>query len=185
MVIVDGRIASVGTASSLPADVTTIDGAGCTLLPGLTDAHVHLALIGRKGDHGSDAWIMHVLAVAQVIEGALQEGFTTVRDAGGLEPTWAARGRVRRARGAAHPTLGVTHLADRRSRRRPPAPRGPPRRARRPGLVAGLVVADGADEVRKAAREQLRRGATQIKLMASGGIINPTDPFEFAAAVGG
>jgi imidazolonepropionase-like amidohydrolase len=37
---------------------------------------------------------------------------------------------------------------------------------------------DGADEVRRAVREQLRRGATQIKLLASGGIVSPTDPFD-------
>ena len=47
-----------------------------------------------------------------------------------------------------------------------------------PGLVAGHLIADGVDEVRRAAREQLRRGATQIKLLASGGIVSPTDPFE-------
>lgn len=45
-----------------------------------------------------------------------------------------------------------------------------------PGLVAGMALVDGVDEVRRAAREQLRRGATQIKLMASGGVISPTDP---------
>jgi imidazolonepropionase-like amidohydrolase len=39
-------------------------------------------------------------------------------------------------------------------------------------------VVDGADEVRRAVREQLRRGATQIKLLASGGIVSPTDPFD-------
>jgi imidazolonepropionase-like amidohydrolase len=47
-----------------------------------------------------------------------------------------------------------------------------------PGLVAGHVIADGVDEVRRAAREQLRRGATQVKLLASGGIVSPTDPFD-------
>ena len=39
-------------------------------------------------------------------------------------------------------------------------------------------LVDGVDEVRHAAREQLRRGATQIKLMASGGVISPTDPLD-------
>jgi imidazolonepropionase-like amidohydrolase len=47
-----------------------------------------------------------------------------------------------------------------------------------PGLVAGAEIVDGPDEVRRAAREQLRRGATQIKLLASGGIASPTDPFD-------
>jgi imidazolonepropionase-like amidohydrolase len=46
------------------------------------------------------------------------------------------------------------------------------------GLIGGAVLCDGPDEVRKAARDQLRRGATQIKVMASGGAASPTDPIE-------
>src|SRR4029077_19208383 len=38
------------------------------------------------------------------------------------------------------------------------------------------VIADGVPEVQKAARQELRRGATQIKIMASGGVASPTDP---------
>ncbi len=47
-----------------------------------------------------------------------------------------------------------------------------------PGLVANPEVVDGPDAVRRAVREQLRRGATQIKLMVSGGVMSPTDPLE-------
>ena len=39
-------------------------------------------------------------------------------------------------------------------------------------------MVDGPDEVRRAAREQLRKGATQIKVFASGGVLSPTDPFD-------
>ncbi len=46
------------------------------------------------------------------------------------------------------------------------------------GLLAGSVICDGPDEVRRAARDQFRRGATQIKVMASGGAASPTDPIE-------
>jgi len=52
-------------------------------------------------------------------------------------------------------------------------------------LIARTEIVDGPDAVRRAAREQLRRGATQIKLLASGGIVSPTDPFDsiqFSAA---
>ncbi len=44
--------------------------------------------------------------------------------------------------------------------------------------MAGFVICDGPEEVRKAARDQLRRGATQIKVMASGGAASPTDPID-------
>ncbi|MEX1295439.1 MAG: amidohydrolase family protein [Candidatus Limnocylindrales bacterium] len=171
-----GRIARIGDVGRIGADVVAVDGAGTTLLPGLTDAHVHFALIGVKGDHGSDPWIVHVLDVSRVIEDALQEGFTTVRDAGGLEPAWAqavAGGSLRGPRilPAGSPLSQTGGHADIRQRHEH-VQRGPTI----PGLVAGMEVVDGVDEVVRAAREQLRRGATQIKLMASGGLISPTDP---------
>jgi imidazolonepropionase-like amidohydrolase len=174
-----GRIRSIEVSgASLASDVTSIDGSGCTLLPGLTDAHVHFALIGAHGDYGDDTWIAHVLAVSQMIEGALQEGFTTVRDAGGLEPAWAhavAKGQLRGPRilPSGSPISQTGGHADMRQRHQ--EVHGA---VTIPGLVAGMAIADGVDEVRKAAREELRRGATQIKVMASGGIVSPTDPFD-------
>jgi imidazolonepropionase-like amidohydrolase len=172
----DGRVAKVGGVGDVAADVAVLDGTGTTLLPGLTDAHVHFALIGVKGDHGTDPWIMHVLDVSTVIEGALQEGFTTVRDAGGLEPALAqavADGKLRGPRilPAGSPLSQTGGHADDRQRHEEVH-----RHQTIPGLVAAMEVADGVDEVVRAAREQLRRGATQIKLMASGGVISPTDP---------
>jgi imidazolonepropionase-like amidohydrolase len=178
--VTDGRIASIQPAGDARAgsDATAIDGAGTTLMPGLTDAHVHFALLGDDGSHGSEPWISHVLRVARYIDAALDEGFTTVRDAGGLEPTWAKVVEAGTIRGPrilpsgsvlsqtgghgdgrlAHEGGYVGHVI--------------------PGLIAGHEIVDGADEVRRATREQLRRGATQIKLLASGGIASPTDPFE-------
>jgi imidazolonepropionase-like amidohydrolase len=179
VLIEHGRLRSLDIDGARQArDVVTIDGSGCTLLPGLTDAHVHLAPIGVHADYGDDSWIVHVLSVARMIEGSLHEGFTTVRDAGGLEPAWAAAvdaGQVRGPRilpsGA---PIGQTggHVD---MRQRHHSAHGI---ASIPGLASGMIVADGVDEVRKAAREQLRRGATQVKVMASGGIVSPTDPFD-------
>jgi len=178
--ISDGRIGAIrpaGTAS-VHTDATTIDGSGCTLLPGLTDAHVHFALIGPKGDHGDEPLIHHVLRVAGYISTALDEGFTTVRDAGGLEPAWAKAVETGLVRGprilpsgsflsqtGGHGDVRAAHEA---------LHGGPTI----PGLLATTEIVDGPDEVRRAAREQLRRGATQIKLLASGGIASPTDPFD-------
>ncbi len=174
VLVEDGRISKIGAERSvIAAGTPVIDGAGCTLLPGLTDAHVHLALLGAGAAHTNDSWIVHVLAVAQMVEGALDEGFTTVRDAGGLEPAWAAAVAAGHLQGprilpsgsvisqtGGHGDGRLQHQALHASETIP-------------GLVAGHVIADGVDEVRKAAREQLRRGATQIKLLASGGIVSP------------
>jgi imidazolonepropionase-like amidohydrolase len=184
----DGRIAVIrpaGNGAPARGDAGEIDGAGTTLMPGLTDAHVHFALLGNKGDHGDEPLIDHVLKVAAYIDRALDEGFTTVRDAGGLEPAWAKaveKGLVRGPR--ILPSGSVLSQT---------GGHGDDRLAHHalhhgeaiPGLLARHVIVDGADEVRKAVREQLRRGATQIKLLASGGIASPTDPFDsiqFSAA---
>lgn len=175
----DGHIAAIGPQARPGADeASSIDGSGCSLLPGLTDAHVHLAVINADSVPTVESWIAHVLRVARMIEGALNEGFTTVRDAGGLEPAWAravADGLISGPRilpsgsvisqTGGHGDLRAAHEA---------AHGGPSI----PGLIAMPEVVDGADEVRRAAREQLRRGATQIKLLASGGIVSPTDPFD-------
>ena len=175
-----GRITAIEPAAAgrLKQGAITVDGTGCTLLPGLTDAHIHLALIGPRGDHGTEPWVSHVLMVQAMIEHALEEGFTTVRDAGGLDPAWAravATGMLQGPRilpsgsvlsqTGGHGDLRAQHDAVHAG-------------ASIPGLVARPEIVDGADEVRRAAREQLRKGATQIKLLASGGIVSPTDPFD-------
>ena len=187
VVVRAGKIESIHRSGegATVRDAREVDGAGTTLMPGLTDAHVHFALIGNKGDHGDEPMIHHVLRVAAYIDGALDEGFTTVRDAGGLEPAWARAvesGLVRGPRilpsGSVLTQTGG-HGDDRA------AHEAIHRQAAVPGLIAKHVIVDGADEVRRAAREQLRRGATQIKLLASGGIVSPTDPFDsiqFSAA---
>src|SRR4029078_12155272 len=45
-------------------------------------------------------------------------------------------------------------------------------------MVYSLAIADGADEVRKLVREQMRQGADQVKIMCSGGVASPYDPLD-------
>ena len=99
-----------------------------------------------------------------------RRGFTTVRDACGGD-----RGLVPRdERRADHGPAAV------RVRTRAVADRGARRAARQRRLVRGAIgfasrIADGVDEVRRAAREELRAGADHIKIMASGGVASPSD----------
>ncbi|MEX1195696.1 MAG: amidohydrolase family protein [Dehalococcoidia bacterium] len=174
----DGRITRVGAADSFErtADATVIDASGRWLLPGLTDAHVHLGLTENDG-HVSRPLSVYAVKVARFIEETLDQGFTTVRDAGGLDPSWAgvvARGLIRGPRilpsGAFLSQTGGH--GDHRAAYQDEFEWGVP------GLIAGSVLCDGPDAVRKAVRDQLRRGATQIKVMASGGAASPTDPIE-------
>jgi imidazolonepropionase-like amidohydrolase len=179
VVVRAGRIDSIAKSGSLPVDgrLAEVDGAGCTLMPGLTDAHVHLALIGPNGDHGDDPWVIHVLRVAARLSEALDEGFTTIRDAGGLEPVWRRAVDEGYGRGPRILSSGsvLSQTGGHGDLRRPHQQHTP---QSIPGLVAHHAVVDGPDEVRRMTREQLRRGATQVKLLTSGGIVSPTDPFD-------
>ncbi len=177
VVVRDGLIAEVRrTGHAIDAGTTVVEANGATLMPGLTDAHVHLALIGPTGDHGDLDWVSHVLTVSRVIEETLQEGFTTVRDVGGLDPAFAravGRGQVPGphilssgsviSQVGGHGDLREAHEAVHHA--------GPSI----PGLVARPEVVTGADEVRRVAREQLRKGADHLKVFASGGVLSPTD----------
>jgi imidazolonepropionase-like amidohydrolase len=191
-VLVEGtRIVGAGRRLRVPRDARVLDVGGRTIMPGLTDAHVHLGIT----DLGPEALANQPLAVwamkvKQIIEDTLDAGFTTVRDAGGIDGGFAqavAEGHIRGPRilpsGAMISQTGghgdwrlryQEYLHD-----------------SVPGLMALPAICDDPDQVRRAAREQLRRGATQVKVMAAGGAMSPTDALvttqltveEMAAAV--
>jgi imidazolonepropionase-like amidohydrolase len=174
----DGRITRIGPASSLKAErgATVIDCSGRFLMPGLTDAHVHFAATEADG-RVTRPLAAFSLKVAAFIEAALDEGFTTVRDAGGLDPAWAQvveRGLLRGPRILPSGSF-LSQTGGHGDWRQPHMDS---MEAGVAGLVAGPAIVDGPDEVRRAARDQLRRGATQIKVMASGGAASPTDPID-------
>jgi imidazolonepropionase-like amidohydrolase len=180
VVVEDGRIRRIGASSGPagPRDARVIDCQGRTLMPGLLDAHVHLSSLDLDPlEEVAIAPAVISLRIARQIEDTLQAGFTTVRDAGGLD--WGFKDAVRRGliRGPrlfiSGPFLSQTgghgDHRERTSRATFPVV---------PGLTSETILADGADEVRRAAREVLRRGADQIKVMASGGAASPTDELD-------
>jgi imidazolonepropionase-like amidohydrolase len=97
LLVEDGRIARIGAAGAVaaPDDARVIDCAGRTLMPGLTDAHVHFGLTSRGDQDPPESHVSYVLKVVENIRLALDEGFTTVRDAGGLDPAYALGRRSR------------------------------------------------------------------------------------------
>jgi len=179
-VLVEGdTIREVSTAPIRSPTADTIECAGRTLMPGLIDCHVHVYL--------SEVNIRYLESVpltlmtargAGLMRAMLDRGFTTVRDTGGAD--WGIREAVAQdllpgprlfiAGRAIGPTGGHSD-----ARRRTDAGRGP-----RCGnaMTFCLEIADGADAVRRAAREQLRQGADQIKIMVSGGVASPYDPLD-------
>ena len=162
LVIDDGRINSVGPG--LPPDVDPSshkDLKGKTILPGLIDCHVHLRNDGvadPRAQSVADTDAVAVLRSARNALKSLEGGITTVRDCG-------SRGFIDFSlRKAAEEGLCKT-----------------------PRLVlSGMMIcmtgghgwtlameADGQDGLRRAARAQLKAGADNVKLIASGGILTP------------
>ena len=94
-VLVEGeRIAGIGTgAPPRSAKAIEIDAAGRVLMPGLIDAHAHLSIVGNITDRNRGPMPVHFLKIAREIEETLADGFTTVRDAGGLD--WGYKEAIR------------------------------------------------------------------------------------------
>jgi imidazolonepropionase-like amidohydrolase len=181
VVIDDGRIGRIGRADgpSGPRDARVIDCQGRTLMPGLLDAHVHLASLDLDPvAEVALAPAVIALRIARLIEDTLKAGFTTVRDAGGLD--WGFKDAVNRGliRGPRLFISGpfLSQTGGHGDNQRPRTAREPFRAVH--GLTTETILADGPDEVRRAAREALRRGADQIKVMASGGAASPTDELD-------
>ena len=172
-----GRIAAVSGQLRPEDGDRVVDCAGMTLMPGLTDAHVHFGLTAEGERPEPESHVSYVQKVVENIRLALDEGFTTVRDAGGLDPAYAvavASGQIAGPR--ILPSGSFITQTGGHGDQRPRWDDAPQRSI--PGLVAHSEICDGPDAVRRAARLQLRRGATQVKVMASGGIMSPTDPID-------
>jgi len=170
----DGRVHAIDTALSPGEGARVVDLAGRTLMPGLCDGHVHVTA-GTADFAALRHWSPGYTAIRakEIMEGMLQRGFTTVRDAGGAD--WGLAKAVAEDRIAGPRLLFCGHALSQT---------GGHGDMRAPGeqvfeqcfCCAGLgLICDGVDEVRRACREEIRRGATHIKLMVSGGVSSPTD----------
>lgn len=159
----DGRIEWVGPQGDLPPEARGVeekDLSGQTVIPGLIDAHVHVCWNGRESvpdlvRRDRDALLLEAVDTLRRI---LASGTTTVRDIGGQDYIEMS---LRAAMDAGHIE-------------------GP--RLRTSGKIITMTgghahfaarEADGVDELRKAAREQIKAGADNIKLMATGGAATP------------
>ena len=157
------RIAWVGSASDMPADAKSadqVDVSGKWLLPGLIDAHIHICYNGTESvfvllERHRDALVLEAVDIARRV---LSHGTTTVRDIGGekyiemslrnaINTGFISGPRMKTSGRVISMTGGHAHFIARE--------------------------ADGPDEVRKAAREQIKAGADVVKLMATGGSATP------------
>lgn len=175
LVIKGEIIESVGPAESVsyPADAEVIDLSGKTVMPGLIDAHIHLAGLTSMSQLSwfMDDPLVHGMRGVIDLWKIIDAGFTTVRDCGGVYaihlktvvneggcvgPRIVAAGRAITQTGG-HGDVIHSLPVDFVSR------------------IGFGRVADGVPEVRKAAREQIREGADFLKIMTTGGVMSERD----------
>ena len=173
VLVADGRIREISESPIKTSASMVLDAGGKVIMPGLCDAHVH-TISATNSFPELQTWSPFYAAsrMRGVLEGMLQRGFTTVRDAGGADWGIAAAvdegyidgPRILYCGKALSQTGGHGDM------------RGPGENFDQCLCCAGLGrICDGVAEVRKAVRDEVRKGATHIKLMASGGIASPTD----------
>ena len=179
-----GLIAAIGDEIAADPGVHIIDGQGHTLMPGLIDVHVHLTFsaLGMAELLSPDLTPERAeAAAAREAEAMLLRGFTSVRDVGG--PVWGVKAGIDAGRyigprvwpsgatisqTAGHGDFRLPHERSRRFF-------GEVSRAEQLGAT---FIADGRDDVLTAVRENLRFGASQIKVMAGGGTSSAYDPVD-------
>src|SRR5689334_13166028 len=173
VLVIDGRIREISESALKTSTATVLDARGKVLMPGLCDAHVH-TVSATNSFLELQTWSPFYAAsrMRGVLEGMLQRGFTTVRDAGGadwgiaaaVEEGYVDGPRILYCGKALSQTGGHGDM------------RGPGENFDQCLCCPSLgQICDGVTEVRRAVRDEVRKGATHIKLMVSGGIASPTD----------
>ena len=185
VLVEDNYIKQVSAEAINAPGATVIDGAGRTMTPGFIDMHQHVMLNPPEGtaayqtrwdDAAGGAMAIHNMNVNM-----LQKGITTVRDIAG-DPLDIAKAidmellpgpRVYSSGGAISQTGGHGDWAGRNVPAEILASHMDMSQR-----TANTWVVDGPDEVTKAVRLNLRRGASFIKVMGGGGVASEFDPLE-------
>lgn len=182
ILIEGGRIAALPAAGQGPAEAERIDCGERTVIPGLIDSHWHttLAAVSQIAAMTQDIGFLHLMAGKEA-GATLMRGFTTVRDVGG--PAFGLQAAIDRgvtvgprifpAGAIISQTSG--HGDFRFQNTLPMMPVDQADYATKAGMSA---LADGVPEVLRRAREQLMKGASQIKITAGGGVASQYDPLE-------
>jgi imidazolonepropionase-like amidohydrolase len=180
VLIENGKISQTGVGLMAPAGAQVIDARGLTVMPGMIDCHTHI--VASQVNLGLNANLPNALATLRavpILSGILMRGFTSVRDAGGANWSLAEATRTDIVDGprifpsgrALSQTGGHGDFRSRSDIIEPCAC------SQRVGNIARVV--DGEDNIRLAIREEIQMGASQIKIMASGGVASPNDPIHF------
>jgi imidazolonepropionase-like amidohydrolase len=179
-VLVEGDLIKEVSAKPIKAaKAQVVDCGKRTLMPGLIDCHVHVFLVEVNIRNLENVPLTLLTArSADLMKGMIDRGFTTVRDTGGAD--WGIKTAVETGL-IPGPRLFISGRAI-----GPTGGHSDSRRRTDTGATCGccnamvycMAIADGADEVRKLVREQMRQGADQVKIMCSGGVASPYDPLD-------
>jgi imidazolonepropionase-like amidohydrolase len=187
VLVVGNRIQKISEGPIAPpagSELTRIAGNGRTLMPGLIDAHWHamMAAISLKDGLAAHQGYVNLVA-AKAAEDTLMRGFTSVRDVAG--PVWGLKRAIDEGI-----TVGpriwpsgamISQTSGHADYRSPnDLPRSPSTAMHSTEIAGFGRIADGPDEVRRAVREQLMMGASQVKLAAGGGVASNFDPLDVA-----
>jgi len=183
-ILIDGgRIVALPAAGTGPEDADVIDCGGRAVTPGLIDCHWHATLVSvsQVAALTQDIAFVHLVA-GQEAGATLMRGFTTVRDTGG--PVFGLKMAIDRGV-VTGPRIfpsgamisQTSGHGDFRLLSTLPRADGDLDYTETTGLAA---IADGEVEVLRRTREQLMKGASQIKIMAGGGVTSIYDPLDTA-----
>jgi imidazolonepropionase-like amidohydrolase len=182
-VFVQGGVITEISDRPATAGDEVVECGGRVLMPGLIDAHVHVYAAGLNIGRVAQSPMSYLAHfAAQFLHTSLDRGFTTLRDVGGADIGLASAikdGLLDRVPRLFHGGRVISQTGGHGDFR-------PGDHSLDTGHYCGCsyhadqmaTIADGADAVRKAVREELRRGASHIKIMASGGVASPTDPLD-------
>lgn len=181
ILIQGGRIVGLPVAGDGPEDARRIDCGGRGVIPGLIDAHWHSTLVGvtQTQAMSADIGFLHLMAGREA-GATLRRGFTTIRDTGG--PAFGLKLAIDRG-AVTGPRIfpsgamisQTSGHGDFRMLSDLPRAAGDLSHAETAGVAA---IADGRAEVLRRTREQLMKGAAQIKIMAGGGVTSLYDPLD-------
>jgi imidazolonepropionase-like amidohydrolase len=172
VLVMGRRIEWVGPHARSPRlarAASEVDAAGRTLTPGLIDCHVHLCFDGEP-DFLAQARVSEAWAAIRCVKNGerhLAAGVTTVRDLGGLQGVVCDVARAIDEGLVTGPRVIASGQAITITGGH--------------GWNSFALQADGPDGIRVAVRQQLRRGARSIKIVATGGVLTPGVSFDFTA----
>ncbi|WP_206080452.1 amidohydrolase family protein [Mangrovimonas sp. CR14] len=177
ILIENNIIKQIGPSIKAPKGAEVIDAAGKTVIPGLIDMHWHMmwAKLSVPVVMSKDAFYLGIMA-AQTAEEDLLRGFTTLRDVGGN--TFGLKEAIDQGIIPGARIFPSGALVSQTSGHADFRPGLEPNHAPYLETSGHTIIADGVPEVYRAVRQQLRRGATQIKLTAGGGVSSDMDPLD-------